>query len=339
MEEFHNLKVYYRNNLRNQTVVLLREYPQFLSSVDSDLVEHWGSFPGSSDLLHLYLEESGKRILTQLERKRIETRTRSFLEQLSATLSHPEFGRMDLSIFPLFLLNALRVLIFSIEFRQGRWQLPLTAAQVVAYLAGQTPLLPAFPDKLLAHYEIVTQGKGRFDERLMPKSRALLAEMLKISQGGRSWESLKILNDMPDEHRLKISAVIITANRPLQLERCLQSLVQLTRPPEELLVVDNGKDASARRVVDKFQAPFPIQYLNLDQVGVARGRNVAARVAQGEIIAFVDDDAAVTPHWLENLERVFLRDPHIGLAAGSILNMKCGRKDMVWKFMEAVEKI
>jgi hypothetical protein len=231
------------------------------------------------------------------------------------------------------------VLIFSIEFRQGRWQLPLTAAQVVAYLAGQTPLLPAFPDKLLAHYEIVTQGKGRFDERLMPKSRALLAEMLKISQGGRSWESLKILNDMPDEHRLKISAVIITANRPLQLERCLQSLVQLTRPPEELLVVDNGKDASARRVVDKFQAPFPIQYLNLDQVGVARGRNVAARVAQGEIIAFVDDDAAVTPHWLENLERVFLRDPHIGLAAGSILNMKCGRKDMVWKFMEAVEKI
>ena len=66
---------------------------------------------------------------------------------------------------------------------------------------------------------------------------------------------------------------------------------------------------------------------------------MAARAAQGEIIAFIDDDACVTPDWLERLERVFLRDKQIGLASGSTSNMKCGRKDRLWKFMEVVEKL
>jgi cellulose synthase/poly-beta-1,6-N-acetylglucosamine synthase-like glycosyltransferase len=66
---------------------------------------------------------------------------------------------------------------------------------------------------------------------------------------------------------------------------------------------------------------------------------MAARIAKGEVIAFLDDDASVDPEWLEQLERVFLRDPRIGLAGGAILNMACGRNDLVWRFMETVEKI
>ena len=50
---FQEVKKFCRTNLKNEAVVLLRENPWFLSSVDAELVEHWGSFPGSSDLLHL----------------------------------------------------------------------------------------------------------------------------------------------------------------------------------------------------------------------------------------------------------------------------------------------
>jgi hypothetical protein len=339
LQEFHLLKAFYREHLRDKAVLLLRECPQFLSSVDSELIEHWGGFPGGSDLLHFFLGGAGHNALTQVERERIEIRSRAFQEQLATTLSHPEFGRMEPSCFPLFLFNALRVLIFSIEFRQGKYLLPFTPEQVVDFFTRQTPLSPTFSNKLLEQYDLVTREGGRFDERLMPKCRLLLVELLKISQTGRSWESIEMLNDIPDQHRLNISTAIITANRPLQLERCLNSLMQLSRFPEELLIVDNGQESSTRWVIEKIQAPFPLRYLHLEQKGVAFARNVAAQTAQGEIIAFVDDDASVTPDWLERLERVFLRDPRAGLAAGSVLNMKCGRKDWVWKFMEVVEKI
>jgi hypothetical protein len=338
LEEFHNLKAYYRANLRNQTVVLLQEYPQFLSSVDTDLVDHWGSFSGSSDILHKVLGESASATLTHLETVRIATRARTFVDQLAATLAHREFGRMDPAIFPLFLFNAMRLVIFSLEFRQGLWRLPLTPVQVVEYLVEKTPLLPTFLNKLLEQYEIVTQGQGRFDERLMPKCRALLVEMIGV-QYVHSLDSLGRLNDLPDEVRLKISAAIITAKRPVQLERCLQSLLRLTRPPDELIVVDDGRDESTRRVVAEIRAPFPVRYVTCDQAGVAPARNLASRVAEGEIIAFVDDDAVVTPQWLESLERVFLADPHVGLAGGSVLNMRCGRNDLIWNFMEVVEKL
>ena len=277
--------------------------------------------------------------MTELERGRIETRTRAFQEQLAAILSHPEFGRMDLTLVPLFLFNALRVLIFSVELRQGRWRLPAGPAETVQFLIERTPLLPAFPRKLREHYDMAMRGDGCFDERLMPKSRTLLAEMVEISQHGRSWESLRNLNGMADEHRLNISAAIITANRPLQLKRCLASLAGLIRSPEELVVVDSGRDLSARQIIETVRVPFPIRYVRIDPMGVASGRNAAVREARGEIIAFVDDDATVEPDWLDRLERVFLRDPRVGLASGAIMNMNCGRKDWIWQFMQTAEKL
>ena len=109
--------------------------------------------------------------------------------------------------------------------------------------------------------------------------------------------------------------------------------------PEELIVVDSGRDSLTRSIVEQCRAGFPIQYVYSEPSGVAGARNIAARIAKGDVIAFLDDDASVDPEWLAHLERVFLRDPRIGLAGGAILNMECGRSDRVWKFMKAVEKI
>jgi hypothetical protein len=339
LAEFHELKAFYRKNLKGKAGVFLFENSKFLSSIDSDLVDHWGGFPQSSDLLYRLLGNGNRGTLSIIERERIETRTRSFLEQLAAILASPDFGRMDLSVFPLFLFNALRVLIFHYELNRGQWQWSITPGTTVEYFIRNTPLSPEFVGKLARAYENRMNSGAHFDETLMPKSRALLSRMLEISLNGRSWESLEELNSMPDKHRLFISAAVITADRPHQLKRCLDSLSCLSRLPEELIVVDSGRNPLTRSIVEQCRAGFPIQYVYSEPRGVAGARNVAARIAKGEVIAFLDDDASVDPDWLEHLERVFLRDPRIGLAGGAILNMECGRNDRVWMFMEAVEKI
>lgn len=339
IEEFHSVKEFYRKRLRNQAVVLLRESPNFLASVDSELVDQWGSFAGSSDLVHLFFGSSGQEPPTHTLMKRVDNRVLAFQEQLAAALSHPEFGRMDLSVFARFLMNALRVLIFGFEMRQGRWQPCFTPEQVVDYLSRRTPLNASFPGKLAEQWEKGANGQGDFDERLLPKCRVLLTRMLELSQHGSSWNPLGELNELPDEQRLIISAAVITANRPMQLERCLRSLSEQVRLPEELIVVNNGMEAPVRQLVHSMQCSFPVRLHQIAQPGVARARNEAVKAARGEIIAFLDDDATVAPDWLERIERVFLRDPEAGLASGAVLNMPCGRKDLVWKFMESVEKI
>ena len=339
LAEFLKLKAFYRKSLKGKARVFLLENSKFLSSVDSDLVDHWGGFPRSSDLFWRLLGNANRETLSGIERKRIETRARSFLEQLAAILASPDFGRMDLSVFPIFLFNALRVLVFHYELYRGKWEWSITPGQTVEYFIGNTPLSPDFVGKLAQECKNHMNGGAHFDETLMPKCRALLSRMLDITLNGRSWESLEELNSMPDKHRLFISAAVITADRPHQLKRCLDSLLCLSRLPEELIVVDSGRDPLTRSIVEQCRAGFPIQYVNSEPRGVAGARNIAARVAKGEVIAFLDDDAFVDPNWLEHLERVFLRDPRIGLACGAILNMECGRNDRVWRFMEAVEKI
>ncbi len=339
IEDLYRLKTYYRRHLRDHAVVLLRERPEFLSSLDADLVDHWGSFSGSSDLVHLILSAPARQKLTEREKGRLESRIEAFQEQLATALSHPEFGRMDLRMFPRFFLNAMRILIFRVGLRQGRWLALFTPGQIVDFLVSETPLLPSFPGKIAEQYERVVRDAVGFDERLLPKCRSLLAAMLEISTGDHSWELLEKLNELPDERHLDISAAVITANRPIQLERCMKSLTQLIRSPAELIVVETGKEPHGRCIVENAKASFPIVYVHIRQQGVAAARNAAVQAARGEIIAFVDDDATVAPDWLERLERVFLRDPRVGLAAGAILNMHCGRKDWIWKFMQSVEKV
>jgi hypothetical protein len=338
LNEFHELKTYFRENLKNTAAVLIQEHPGIWSSIDSDLVDHWGSFPGSSDMLSTLLADR-PHSLTIAEKERFETRTRSFQMQLADTLGHPEFGRLSLSVLALFLFNALRVLIFSHELHWGKWRWLVTADEIAGYLSTHTPLEPSFLKLLKAQFEQARLNGHPFDELLLPKARALLGKMLDIAQNGDSWESLETINDLEDEKRLRISLTIITANRPRQLERCIQSIGRLGRLPEEMIIVDGGTESMdlLAPVISDF--PFPVHHLRTEPAGVANARNVAVDAAKGDIIAFVDDDICVESDWLERLERVFLRDPQVGIASGSILNLKCGRSDMISKYMDIVEKI
>ncbi|WP_066379088.1 glycosyltransferase family 2 protein [Anabaena sp. CA = ATCC 33047] len=113
-----------------------------------------------------------------------------------------------------------------------------------------------------------------------------------------------------------ISVVICTRNRPEQLARCLRSLLNLSQPPQQIIVVDNAPaDDSTRQIV----AQMPeIEYVLEPRPGLSVARNTGIRHCTGEIIAFTDDDVEVHPDWCVRLQQAFV-NPKVLAVTGLML--------------------
>jgi hypothetical protein len=115
-----------------------------------------------------------------------------------------------------------------------------------------------------------------------------------------------------------ISVVVATRDRPMPLARCLAVLTELDYPNLEILVVDNASRGDATRLVVERFAPRA-RYLQEPVPGLAAAHNRGLAEAQGEIIAFTDDDVIVDPHWLDAIAEAFSHDDQTGCVTGLIM--------------------
>ena len=105
---------------------------------------------------------------------------------------------------------------------------------------------------------------------------------------------------------MDLSVVIGTYNRADLLGRSLAALqAQRTAPglSWELVVVDNNSSDHTRSVIDTAGATFPapLRYVFEPRQGVGLARNTGVLRAQGEIIAFTDDDCRPEATWVQNV--------------------------------------
>lgn len=114
-----------------------------------------------------------------------------------------------------------------------------------------------------------------------------------------------------------VTVVVCTRDRPRELERCLSALADQRYADFDVLVVDNGggdgvTESCRARGVSSIREPQP---------GLTRARNLGARAARGDIVAYIDDDALAEPEWLAALVREF-EDPRVAAVAGRTRYMK-----------------
>jgi GT2 family glycosyltransferase len=114
-----------------------------------------------------------------------------------------------------------------------------------------------------------------------------------------------------------ITIVVCTRERPRELERCLRSLRRQTRPPAEIVVVDNAPANAAARPV---AAAAGARYVHAPRRGVSRARNAGARQCLTPLLAFIDDDMVAHPAWLEALHSAF-EDPDVIAVTGPVMPM------------------
>jgi len=127
---------------------------------------------------------------------------------------------------------------------------------------------------------------------------------------------------MPDP--VTVSALIITYQRPDELNGVLENLLAQARPPDEIIVVDNDPAGSGG------QAPLAgharISYLCTgENLGVAAGRNHAAGYAKGDLLLFIDDDARFAhPDAIGNVLAAFQGDAEMACLACLVRNADTG---------------
>ncbi len=93
----------------------------------------------------------------------------------------------------------------------------------------------------------------------------------------------------------KVTAVVCSYNGSRTIGETLDAINKVDYPDLELLVVDDGSTDATPQIAAQKGA----RVITVPNGGLSRARNIGWESAQGEIVAYIDDDAYPDPHWLQ----------------------------------------
>jgi len=122
---------------------------------------------------------------------------------------------------------------------------------------------------------------------------------------------------------MQISAVIPTKNRLHDLQNAVQSILDQTRLPDELVIIDQSDSESPRSAVYKlFEAaiekPRLIYVLDPEIAGLIPAKKASLSHSSGDLICFLEDDVVLEPDYVANMEAAFLEKPEMIGACGIV---------------------
>jgi GT2 family glycosyltransferase len=116
-----------------------------------------------------------------------------------------------------------------------------------------------------------------------------------------------------------VSVVVVNWNAGGALARCLASLAADAAAGIEVVVVDNAStDGSADAALAAY--PWVRRHASGANVGFARGANAGAGLARGDVLVFLNPDAAVAPGALATLVGALAATPEAGIAGGGLVD-------------------
>lgn len=131
-----------------------------------------------------------------------------------------------------------------------------------------------------------------------------------------------------------VSIIICTYNRPKLLRSTLKSVVCIDFDANqyEIIVVDNGNNTQSQDVFESINlhAPCRMSYVKEENPGLSHARNKGVGLAQGKIVAFLDDDELVDTNWLKALIEPYSIDERIACVGGKIIPVFPNNKYPKW---------
>jgi len=116
--------------------------------------------------------------------------------------------------------------------------------------------------------------------------------------------------------QMKVSIIVPNYNGMNILRKCLVSLLQHDRKPDQIVVVDNG---SSDNSVGTIKRDFPqVTLVALKaNTGFTGANNAGLKVATGDMLVLLNNDCIVEPNWLNALLQR-MENPSVAAASSSM---------------------
>jgi GT2 family glycosyltransferase len=111
------------------------------------------------------------------------------------------------------------------------------------------------------------------------------------------------------------------------IEKAIRALLDQTRPPDELLVIDDGSSDNSAEIAGR----FPVRVIRHEKnKGLAAARNTAFANATYSLVGAIDADVLPDHDWLEHLLLHF-DDPHVAGTSGRLIEAYRSRAADAWR--------
>lgn len=124
-----------------------------------------------------------------------------------------------------------------------------------------------------------------------------------------------------------ISVIIPVYNGEKTIGECLNSLIDQTKKPDEIIVIDDGSKDKTKNTVKTFEN---VILLEQEHKGPAVARNLGARNAKGDILLFTDSDCVPDKNWLEEMMKPFENEVIVGVQG----RYKTKQKELIARFSQ-----
>ncbi len=106
-----------------------------------------------------------------------------------------------------------------------------------------------------------------------------------------------------------VSVIIPSYNRAEYIEDTVQSVLDQSYKELEIIFVDDGSNDTTEDILKKYVARNQLTYIRQENQGVSIARNRGIDRAQGEYVAFLDDDDIWYPSKLEKQVEIMMKYP------------------------------
>ncbi len=130
-----------------------------------------------------------------------------------------------------------------------------------------------------------------------------------------------------------LAAVILTKNSERTIEKCLNSLIESSLIPSEVIIVDGGSSDNTLKIVNNFKEKIRIKVLFDEHKGLGYARDIGWRATSDNIkyIAMVDSDVIVNKTFFYDAIQILEMDEKLG-AIGAKLKPECNESSFLAKF-------
>jgi len=127
-----------------------------------------------------------------------------------------------------------------------------------------------------------------------------------------------------------ISIIIVTHNRINLVQECIESIIPQAQNKHEIIVIDNcSSDNTSNILKNRYGDRLKIIKTGFKK-SLGSCKNIGAREALGEIIAFTDDDCIPSDNWLDRILACF-ESYGCDIAAGPVRLLKSLRFPWWWR--------